>query len=107
MAVTFVQFGMFSDSSHFQAHSGDFVRLTGLFRLFGGDFAGSSKKNSNWRNDDEKRGDSKTPGSSDAHLQLEILLLEFLIFIRVTVRELIYFDTVLLNLLSDLQGQMR
>lgn len=38
-----------------------------------------------------------------AHLELSVLLLKVLIFVRVTVRKLVYLDTILLNLLADLQ----
>lgn len=46
--------------------------------------------------------DFRTEFNFKAHLQLKVLLLELLIFIRVAVGELIYLDSVLLNLLSDL-----
>lgn len=38
-----------------------------------------------------------------AHLELSVLLLKVLIFVRVAVRKLVYLDTILLNLLPDLQ----
>ena len=45
--------------------------------------------------------------SSDSHLQLLVLLLKVLVFVRVTVRKLVNLDTVLLNLFSDLQRNKR
>lgn len=33
-----------------------------------------------------------------------VLLLKIFVLVRVTVRELVYLDTILINLLSDLQG---
>ncbi len=56
-----------------------------------------------WRRNGKDRVEKRTPGCSVSHLQLSVLLLKLLIFVRVTVGELVYFDTILLNLLSDLQ----
>jgi len=46
----------------------------------------------------------KTPRGSGPYLELMVLLLEVLVFVRVAVGELVDLDPVLLDLLSDLRG---
>lgn len=52
----------------------------------------------------ERRSRDGAAGRSGSHLELTVLLLEVLVFVRIAVWKLVDLDAVLLNLLPDLQG---